>query len=133
MRFTGPTLLLVPPLRTVRESFQLTRSSLRERSNHERARVRSDGVASGEIRGARPCCQSDINDRLLKGSSAQIMVLIDGSDSSVAGQAINVTTSIGLDESLKRVLTAGQTLPVEMRPKILFNPDSRSPNFFFQA
>lgn len=62
MRFTGPTLLLVPPLRTVRESLQLTRSSLRERSNHERARVRSDGVASGEIRGARPCCQSDIKE-----------------------------------------------------------------------
>ena len=36
--------------------------------------------------------------------SAQVLVLIDGSDSSVAGQAINVTTAIGLDESLRRVL-----------------------------
>jgi ABC-2 type transport system permease protein len=72
----------------------------------------------------------DYSDRLLKGGSAQIMVLIDGSDSSVASQAINVTTSIGLDESLKRLLPLGQTLPVEIRPKMLFNPDSRSPNFF---
>jgi ABC-2 type transport system permease protein len=72
----------------------------------------------------------DYSDRLLKGETAQVMVLIDGSDSSVAGQAINVTTAIGLDESLKRVLTTGQTLPVEVRPKVLFNPDSRSPNFF---
>lgn len=72
----------------------------------------------------------DYSDRLLKGESAQIMVLIDGSDSSIAGQAINVTTSIGLDESLKRVLAAGPTLPIEIRPKMLFNPDSRSPNFF---
>jgi ABC-2 type transport system permease protein len=58
-------------------------------------------------------------------------VLIDGSDSSVAGQAINVTTAIGLDESLRRVLTdRSSPLAVEMRPKLLFNPDSRSPNFF---
>src|SRR5256886_13688630 len=65
--------------------------------------------------------------------SAQVLVLIDGSDSSVAGQAINVTTAIGLDESLRRVLQdRGVTGPmaVDMRPKLLFNPDSRSPNFF---
>ena len=64
---------------------------------------------------------------------AQVLVLIDGSDSSVAGQAINVTTAIGLDESLRRVLgnnRANASFAVEMRPKILFNPDSRSPNFF---
>jgi ABC-2 type transport system permease protein len=56
-------------------------------------------------------------------------VLIDGSDSSVAGQAINVTTAIGLDESLRRVLQDRSTFAVDMRPKLLFNPDSRSPNF----
>jgi len=72
----------------------------------------------------------DYSDRLLHQMSAQVLVLIDGSDSSVAGQAINVTTAIGLDESLRRVLQGGETLAVDMRPKILFNPDSRSPNFF---
>lgn len=75
----------------------------------------------------------DYSDRLLHQTGAQVLVLIDGSDSSVAGQAINVTTAIGLDESLRRVLqdrgiTAAHS--VEMRPKLLFNPDSRSPNFF---
>ena len=75
----------------------------------------------------------DYSDRLLHQTGAQVLVLIDGSDSSVAGQAINVTTAIGLDESLRRVLqdrgiTAANS--VEMRPKLLFNPDSRSPNFF---
>jgi len=73
----------------------------------------------------------DYSDKLLHGMSAQVLVLIDGSDSSVAGQAINVTTAIGLDESLRRVLaSSGVNFAVEMRPKILFNPDSRSPNFF---
>src|ERR1700681_1801462 len=74
----------------------------------------------------------DYSDRLIHNMSAQVLVLIDGSDSSVAGQAINVTTAIGLDESLRRVLAASgtTTFAVDMRPKILFNPDSRSPNFF---
>jgi ABC-2 type transport system permease protein len=72
----------------------------------------------------------DYSDRLLHQMSAQVLVLIDGSDSSVAGQAINVTTAIGLDESLRRVLQDRSSMAVEMRPKLLFNPDSRSPNFF---
>lgn len=72
----------------------------------------------------------DYSDRLLHQMSAQVLVLIDGSDSSVAGQAINVTTAIGLDESLRRVLPDRASFAVEMRPKMLFNPDSRSPNFF---
>src|SRR6202163_2197325 len=72
----------------------------------------------------------DYSDRLLHQTGAQVLVLIDGSDSSVAGQAINVTTAIGLDESLRRVLKDRSDFAVEMRPKLLFNPDSRSPNFF---
>src|SRR6266568_4621983 len=46
----------------------------------------------------------DYSDRLLHQMSAQVLVLIDGSDSSVAGQAINVATAIGLDKSLRRAL-----------------------------
>src|SRR6266436_6573834 len=72
----------------------------------------------------------DYSDRLLHNMSAQVLVLIDGSDSSVAGQAINVTTAIGLNESLRRVLKDRADFAVDMRPKLLFNPDSRSPNFF---
>jgi ABC-2 type transport system permease protein len=73
----------------------------------------------------------DYSDKLLHQMGAQVLVLIDGSDSSVAGQAINVTTAIGLDESLRRALgNRDMEFAVDMRPKILFNPDSRSPNFF---
>lgn len=72
----------------------------------------------------------DFSRRLLAGSGAEVLILVDGSDSSVAGQAINVATGIGLDESLRRVLMHGRPLPVDIRPKIMFNPDSRSPNFF---
>jgi ABC-2 type transport system permease protein len=72
----------------------------------------------------------DFDRDLLKGNQAQIMILVDGSDSSVAGSAVNVANSIGLDESLRRMLPAGQTAPIQVRPKMMFNPASRSPNFF---
>jgi len=90
----------------------------------------TDAIVSGKCRvGIK--IPVDYSDRLIHKMSAQVLVLIDGSDSSVAGQAINVTTAIGLDESLRRVLAdSSAPFAVEMRPKILFNPDSRSPNFF---
>jgi ABC-2 type transport system permease protein len=90
----------------------------------------TDAIVSGKCRvGIK--IPVDYSDKLLHQMSAQVLVLIDGSDSSVAGQAINVTTAIGLDESLHRVLANSDApFAVDMRPKILFNPDSRSPNFF---
>ncbi len=60
----------------------------------------------------------DYSDRLIHNMNAQVLVLIDGSDSSVAGQAINVTTAIGLDESLRRVLKDRGAFPVEMFPAL---------------
>ena len=89
----------------------------------------NDAIISGKCRvGIK--IPVDYSDKLLHQMSAQVLVLIDGSDSSVAGQAINVTTAIGLDESLRRVLgNTDQAFAVDMRPKVLFNPDSRSPNF----
>jgi ABC-2 type transport system permease protein len=90
----------------------------------------NDAIISGKCRvGIK--IPVDYSDKLLHQMSAQVLVLIDGSDSSVAGQAINVTTAIGLDESLRRVLAnTDAAFAVDMRPKVLFNPDSRSPNFF---
>ncbi len=66
---------------------------------------------------------------LLRGDTAQVMVMVDGSDSSVAGQAVNVAGAIGLQKSLELALQNRQ-LPIDVRPKVMFNPDSRSPNFF---
>jgi len=90
----------------------------------------NDAIVSGQCRvGIK--IPVDYSDKLLHEMQSQVLVLIDGSDSSVAGQAINVSTAIGLDESLRRALGTGSpTFAVEMRPMILFNPDSRSPNFF---
>ncbi len=74
----------------------------------------------------------DYSRLLLAGESASILVLVDGSESSVAGEAVNVANAIALRESIERAMSSSikiQQLPVEARPKILFNPDSRSANF----
>ncbi|MFZ4985358.1 MAG: ABC transporter permease [Blastocatellia bacterium] len=75
---------------------------------------------------------ADYSRRLLGGQTAGFLVLVDGSDSSVANQSLDVANAIALRESLERsvpVTASSQYLPVEARPKILFNPDSRSANF----
>ena len=71
----------------------------------------------------------DYSRRLEAGQTAQILVLVDGTESSIAGEAVNVSNAIALRESLERVL-GGRPLPVEARPRVLFNPDTRSANFF---
>ena len=71
----------------------------------------------------------DFDRNLVKGNPAQVLVMVDGSDSNVAGQAVNVSGSIGLDESLRRMMPPGERNPIEVRPKMMFNPASRSPNF----
>jgi len=67
--------------------------------------------------------------RLLAGETAQVLILVDGTVSSVAAEAVNVGNAIALRESLTRVL-GDRPLPVEARPRVLFNPDTRSANFF---
>jgi ABC-2 type transport system permease protein len=71
----------------------------------------------------------DYSRQLLAGQTAQILIKVDGSESSTAGEIVNVSNAIALRESLAQVLGDRQ-LPVESRPQVLFNPDTRSANFF---
>src|SRR5207253_689260 len=71
----------------------------------------------------------DYSRRLEAGETAQVLVLVDGTESSIAAEAVNVSSAITLRESLVRIL-GNRQLPIEARPRILFNPDTRSANFF---
>jgi ABC-2 type transport system permease protein len=71
----------------------------------------------------------DYSQKLEAGQTAQILVLVDGTESSVAAEAVNVANALALRESLERAL-GNKALPVEARPRVLFNPDTRSANFF---
>jgi len=72
--------------------------------------------------------------RLQEGRTASVLVMVDGSDSNVAGQAVNASTGVALEESLSRVVGAGTAggagMAIEVRPSVLFNPSTRSANFF---
>ncbi len=71
-------------------------------------------------------------DDLLRDRPTSIQVLIDGSDSTVAMQALNVSNAIALRESMDiaaETLNGPEEAPVEMRSRMLFNPDMRTANF----
>jgi ABC-type multidrug transport system permease subunit len=82
---------------------------------------------------------TDYSERIAAGRQAEALVLIDGSDPAIATQSLTVSTAVGMDHSLaQRSLRSALAslrgpvaapLPVDVRPQMLFNPDSRSANF----
>lgn len=85
-------------------------------------------IVSGEARiGLK--IPADYSRQLQSGETASVLILVDGSESSVASEAVNVGNALLLRESLNRLL-GDRPLPVAARPRILFNPDTRSANFY---
>jgi ABC-2 type transport system permease protein len=73
----------------------------------------------------------DFSRRIQDGQQATVLVLIDGSDSTVTSYAVNVSNGIMLQESLRRLLGGNVApMPLEVRHAVLFNPSTRSANFF---
>jgi ABC transporter DrrB family efflux protein len=66
---------------------------------------------------------------VLAGRQGQIQVLIDGSDSSIAQQAYGASGLIGHALSVELHPQQAAAEIVEVRPRMLFNPDLRSANF----
>ena len=69
---------------------------------------------------------------LRAGRTARVQVLIDGSNSTIAGSSLNTALNVGFRSALLQIAarTGLRELPVEVRPQILYNPEMRSPNFF---
>lgn len=86
----------------------------------------------------------DYSDHLLSGRQAQVQVLIDGSDSTVATTALNSANLLGTALSSRITRGFAETLPavparnpaghvalpIEIRPRLLYNPDLESSHFF---
>ncbi len=66
------------------------------------------------------------------GNPARVQMLIDGSNSTTALQALNTAVSLTLSQSVQRMMKdIGSThVPIEVRPQMLYNPTMRSPNFY---
>src|SRR4051812_20509010 len=72
----------------------------------------------------------DFARRQLYGQPGSFLVLIDGSDSSISAQTLGAANGLALSRSLDalRQRSGLRDLPIEARPQLLFNPDSRSAN-----
>ncbi|MCU1350347.1 MAG: ybhR 2 [Acidobacteria bacterium] len=72
----------------------------------------------------------DYSRNLAQGRSTRVLVMIDGSDSSIASQALTAANGVVLTESIRRLLAKNNTreLPIDASPVMLFNPDMRSAN-----
>jgi ABC transporter DrrB family efflux protein len=86
----------------------------------------------------------DYSDHLLAGRQVQVQVLIDGSDSQVATTALSAANLLGINASIALAKRKGEALqfapardqfgtlamPIEVRPRLLYNPDLESAFFF---
>src|SRR4051812_31313750 len=70
--------------------------------------------------------------QLHMGQPAQVQLLIDGSNSTTALQAMNTGLSVALTQSVESLMqeTGRHSVPVDIRPQMLYNPAMRSPNFY---
>jgi ABC-2 type transport system permease protein len=66
------------------------------------------------------------------GQPAQVQLLIDGSNSTTALQAMNTGLSVALTQSTESLLreTGKRGPPIDIRPQMLYNPSMKSPNFY---
>ncbi len=66
------------------------------------------------------------------GRPAQVQLLVDGSNSTTALQALNTGMGVALTQSVETLLreTGRSGMPIDIRPQMLYNPAMRSPNFF---
>ncbi len=83
-------------------------------------------------------------DRMIRGEQVAVQMLIDGSDSQVATTALNTAQLLGLNLSVGIARARGEAmqiapardlrgrgvLPIEIRSRLLYNPDLDSSHFF---
>jgi ABC-2 type transport system permease protein len=70
--------------------------------------------------------------QLRNGHPAQVQLLVDGSNSTTALQALNTAVAVGLTQSIEALMreTGRHNVPIDIRPQMLYNPTMRSPNFY---
>ncbi len=117
-------------------SFKLARSV----DSYEEAQ---SALRAGEAKAAL-IIPPDFTVRTVGGKSAAAQLLIDGSDSQVASSAMNNASLVIQNMAFARARLAGEksqiapsrdqygrpTLPVELRPRLLYNPNLLDANFF---
>ena len=71
----------------------------------------------------------DFHDKRARAQLAQVLVLIDGSDSTVSSQALASINGLAFQTNLDAVQETGAHPLLAAQPIILFNPDGRTANY----
>ncbi len=71
----------------------------------------------------------DYHDLRSRKLPAKILVLIDGSDSTVSAGALAAVNGVVADENIQIVAQNGASVPLSAQPIILFNPEGRTANY----
>lgn len=121
---TGEARLLMDKLRAT-HTFAITRVT---RDPHDaRTEITAGHAKIGIV------IPPDYHDRRVRNDGAQILVLIDGSDSNVSAQALGAVNGVASDVSLKALNDSFTGPPppsaLAVQPIILFNPDGRTANY----
>ena len=113
---------LIDRLRATR-TFRIYR--ITDNSHEARADIRAARARVGIV------IPPDYHDKRTRGQEAKILVLIDGSDSTVSAQALasvnGLVAQTNLEELARKLPNAKE--PLAAQPIILFNPDGRTANF----
>jgi ABC-2 type transport system permease protein len=97
-------------------------------------RAAREDIAAGRAR-VGVVIPPDFHDTRARGAGSKILVLIDGSDSTVSAQALAAVNGVASDENVEaqnEKVQVGVIAPepaLSIQPIILFNPDGRTANF----
>ncbi len=93
-------------------------------------RVARDDIIAGRMR-VGVVIPPDYHDDRARNLPAKVLVLIDGSDSTVSAQALAAVNGIASQVSIETLKKAAPDadLPLSVQPIILFNPEGRTANF----
>jgi ABC-2 type transport system permease protein len=67
--------------------------------------------------------------RKVRGETAQVRVLIDGSDGNLSAQALASINGLVASDNVAALQGEGRAPALQANPEILFNPEGRTPNF----
>ena len=128
-------LIVFDQARTV-ESRQLVDRFVNTETFRVVGHVESVNAMEAEIRKGRAYAAlqipPDFSRNLRAGRAATVQLAIDGSNSTTALQALNTGLAVTMRESIGQLVSeAGRaSIPIEVRPQMLYNPAMKSPNFF---
>jgi ABC-2 type transport system permease protein len=106
---------------TASKTFKITRVTASP--NEARELIRAGTVRVGVV------IPPDYRDALIRGELAQILVLIDGSDSTVSAQALASINGLVAQKNLVKAEEIGSPRGVAAQPILMFNPEGRTANY----